>query len=323
VGVSGDTADLLVARGTADSNVMKKPSAHKLILTGLLVVLCSVCVAHGAQAAAPQPQNPQSGSIGLEGAVTGSPPTQAASITLPRDGATVTNLPVTITGLCPNGLLVKIFKNNVFSGSVQCNNGSFSIQIDLFGSTNEIVARVFDALDQQGPDSNIIKVTYPVGNFSILNRVSLTSSYAKRGANPGETLTWPITLSGGTGPYAVTVDWGDGKTADIISQAFAGNFDIKHAYDTPGVYNVIIRATDKNGDLAFLQVVGVGNGQLKQGEQTSTASTPGSQTKADNKPQVKYLWLPLLATLPLIIFAFWLGRRYELFTLRKRLERRE
>jgi hypothetical protein len=221
---------------------MKKPSTRKLILVGLLVVLWSLCLAQGTQAAAPQPQNPQNGSIGLEGAVTGSPPTQAASITLPRDGTTVTNLPVTVSGICPNGLLVKIFKNNVFSGSVQCNNGSFSIQIDLFGSTNEIVARVFDALDQQGPDSNIIKVTYPVGNFSILNRVSLTSSYAKRGSNPGETLTWPITLSGGTGPYAVTVDWGDGKTADIISQAFAGNFDIKHAYDTPGVYSVIIRA---------------------------------------------------------------------------------
>ena len=34
-------------------------------------------------------------------------------------------------------------------------------------------------------------------------------------------------------------------------------------------------------------------------------------------------YMPLLMTIPLIITSFWLGRRYELFTLRKRLERRE
>jgi hypothetical protein len=297
----------------------------RYILRGLMLLSVSLCfgVLSGQSSAATPPENPQGGSIGLEGSVEGVPPTQAASITFPRDGATITNLPVTITGICPTGLLVKIFKNNVFSGSVQCTNGSFSIQVDLFGGRNEIVARVYDALDQQGPDSNVVAVNFPLGEFSAISRVSLTSSFAKRGANPGQALTWPITLSGGTGPYAISVDWGDGKTPDIISQAFPGLFTIQHTYDTPGVYSVIIRATDKNGEIAFLQVVGVGNGALSQTNQDQTTTPQTTQTVTTFKQQLKIVWLPIALSLPLILAAFWLGRRYELFTLRKRLERRE
>jgi hypothetical protein len=117
----------------------------------------------------------ESGSVGLEGKINSEPPKTGATITLPRDGTTVTNLPTTISGLCPTGLLVKIYKNNVFAGSAQCNNGSFSIQIDLFSGRNELVARVYDSLDQAGPDSNTVVVTFPLNTAISANRVSLTS----------------------------------------------------------------------------------------------------------------------------------------------------
>lgn len=253
------------------------------------------------------------GSVGLEAKINSPPPTQAASITFPRDGTNIDNLPVTVTGICPKGTTVKIFKNNVFGGSADCPNGSFSIQIDLFSGRNELVARVYDSLDQQGPDSNIVVVNFPFSQFSGSNRISLTSAFAKKGANPGETLLWPIALSGGEGPYAITVDWGDGKTSDIISQSFAGVFNIKHVYDNAGTYTVIVRATDKNGDLAFLQLIGVGNGPLKQdanGDKNASVIT-----------KTKILWLPAVLAIPLIILAFIFGRRHELQALRKQLER--
>ncbi len=258
-------------------------------------------------------QTSKSGSIGIEGTIPSAPPKQAASITFPRDGATITTLPVTVTGICPSGTIVRIFKNNAFSGSAECKNGSFSVLIDLFTGANELVARVYDSLDQQGPDSNIVRVTYPVGEASSSNRISLTSNYAKRGANPKDLLTWPISLSGGEAPYAVTVDWGDGKTPDVISQAVPGVFDIKHAYDTAGTYVVIVRATDKNGDLAFLQLVAVSNGQV-----TDEAADGGGGVKGAEKTKV--LWLPVLFTVPFIGVSFWLGRRHELQTLRKKLD---
>lgn len=286
---------------------MKRP-LHVLFVTviaGFLLTSLGTSIVNAAT---------ESGSVGLEGRINSAPPTVPATISFPRDGAVVTDLPVNVTGICSDGLLVKLFKNNVFAGAAQCNNGSFSIQIDLFSGRNELVARVYDDLDQAGPDSNLVAVTFPSGGFNIGTKVSLTSSFAKKGANPGEKLIWPITLTGGSGPYAIGVDWGDGKSPDIISQAFPGTFNIEHIYDTPGVYNVIVRATDKDGGVAFLQLVGVANGPLSQSNQTGQGDqAPGSQT-------VKILWQPAAIAIPLIASTFWLGRRYELYTLRKRLE---
>ncbi len=282
---------------------------------GVILALCLATVLKSPVLHAAQ----EDGAVGLEGTINSAPPTTGATISFPRDGSTITNLPVTVTGICPNGLLVKIFKNNVFAGAAQCTNGSFSIQIDLFSGRNELVARVYDALDQAGPDSNTVTVTFPFTGSVAPNRISLTSPFAKRGANPGQQLSWPITLTGGNGPYAITVDWGDGKTADIISQAFPGTFNITHVYDTPGVYNVIIRATDKDGNLAFLQLVGVGNGPL--GQSNGTDQKGGDSSNVITRTRI--LWWPAAIAIPLIAASFWLGKRYELYVLRKRLERRE
>jgi hypothetical protein len=255
----------------------------------------------------------ESGSIGVEGRISSPPPTVGATITVPQDGQVFTALPVTVAGICPNGLLVKVFKNNVFAGSVQCSGGSFSIVIDLFSGLNELVARVYDDLDQAGPDSNLVRVTLNDGRPGAGSRVSLTSNFAKRGANPGQTLTWPIILAGGQGPYAITVDWGDGKPVDLFSREFPGTFDIEHIYDNPGIYNIVIKAVDQNGGVAYLQLVGVGNGPLSQ-------ESGGAGSGDGDAPQVKILWQPAAIMIPLIISTFWLGKRYELRVIRKRLE---
>lgn len=265
-------------------------------------------------------QTQESGSVGLEGRISSPPPTTPAVISFPTNGAVISNMPVTVTGICPVGLLVKLFKNDVFAGSQQCENGSFSIQIDLFSGRNELVARVYDDLDQAGPDSNIVVVTFPLTGFGQANRISLTSSFAKKGANPGQRLLWPITLTGGAGPYAITVDWGDGKTPDIISQEFPGTFNIEHVYDSPGIYNVIVRGTDRDGNVAFLQLVGVANGPLTQNAGGTAQDGDGT---GQTRETVKVLWQPAAISIPLILATFFLGRKYELFTLRKRLEARE
>lgn len=278
------------------------------ILTGVTLILG--LTSYGASIYAAE----ESGSIGIEGKISSPPPTQAATITLPRDGTTTTETPLTVTGLCSGDLLVKIFKNNVFAGSVQCKNGSYTIKIDLFGGRNELVARVFDDLNQKGPDSNKVIVNYPVSQSEAVSKVALSSSFAKRGADPGKTLTWPIILSGGFGPYAITVDWGDGKEADIISQQFAGTFNISHTYDSPGVYTVTVRATDKNKDIAFLQLVGVANGDASQQNENEGDSTASAAIKN------KVLWQPTLIAIPLVASAFWLGRKHEIQVLRKKLQ---
>ncbi len=267
-------------------------------------------------------QTSQSGSIGIEGTISSPPPTQGATISLPTNGQAFTTIPVNVSGLCPNDLLVKVFKNNVFAGAVQCTNGSYSIVIDLFPGTNELVARVYDALDQPGPDSNVVTVTFRDNRQGAASRVTLTSNYAKRGANPGEDLVWPIILSGGIGPYAISVDWGDGSTPDLISQEYPGVFNITHKYDSPGIYNMIIKATDKDGGTAYLQLVGIANGPLSQENGTGgSGSGSGGDGSDSGGTKTKILWQPAALTIPFVISTFWLGKKYELRVLRKKIER--
>lgn len=280
----------------------------------LLVILAVALILPASALAADQfPDQTVNGSVGLQGSITQNPPTQAATITTPANGAVFTNVPITVNGTCPKNVLVKIFSNNVFVGSVFCPNGSYSIQISLFSGRNDLVARVFDSLDQAGPDSNTVSVTFNDAQFAQFGtRVTLSSVYAVRGAPPNQDLTWPITLSGGVGPYAITVDWGDGSPPDLISQSVTGDLTLKHQYKVAGIYRVIIRATDKNGGTAFLQLVGQATG--------ATQSTAGKDT-ASQTVRVEILWIPLLAMLPLIVAAFWAGRRNELFSIRKQLEK--
>jgi hypothetical protein len=291
---------------------------HKLKQTVYTFIAVAICFALFTPFA--RAQTSESGSIGIEGTISAPPPTTGATISTPSNGQTFTDLPITVQGICPDGLLVKLFKNNVFTGSAQCTNGSYAIIIDLFTGQNELVARVFDDLDQPGPDSNIVTVTFSDPRQGATTRVSLTSNFAKRGANPGQTLSWPIILSGGTGPYAVSIDWGDGTPQELLSQAFPGSFDINHVYESPGVYNIIIKVVDANGGTAFLQLVGIANGPLSQ--DNGGVSEGGGGDDGQDQP-VKVLWQPAAILIPFIIATFWLGRKYQLKTIKTRIARGE
>ena len=292
-------------------------SYRRLLFSGVLVALIAVA---GSGVVRAQVENPQQDSVGIQGKIPSPPPTTGATISIPRNGQTFTDIPVTVSGICPDGLLVKIFKNNVFAGSVQCTGGSYSIIIDLFSGQNELIARVYDALDQPGPDSNKIIAIFVDNRVGARSRVTLTSNFAKRGANPGQELEWPIILSGGIGPYAISVDWGDGKTPDLISQEFPGTINIKHVYDSPGVYNIIVKATDRDGGVAYLQLVGIANGPLSQ-ENGGGAATSENIDASVTKTRI--IWQPAALAIPFVFSTFWLGKKYELRMLRNKIERGE
>jgi hypothetical protein len=285
---------------------------RRLEVAGLVVLALTTVGVGRVSAASPFPPESSSGSIGLQGEISTAPPSRGATIITPGNGAVFNSIPVTVSGLCPTGLLVKVFDNNVFVGSTVCSGGNYSVQVDLFNGQNQLVARVYDALDQAGPDSNIVTVTFNSAQFiQFGTQVTLTSIYAERGAQPQTELDWPVILSGGTGPYAISVDWGDGSPTDLLSQANPATLTLKHTYKTAGIYKVIIKATDKNGGEAFLQVVAVATGA------TQSNNKGGGNTAVI---EVKVLWWPAVAMVPLIFAAFWIGRRHELYTLRKQLE---
>lgn len=293
--------------------------ANRLALAALIGVFAFMAPASVYAQNAPPPENPQGGAIGMQGSISAPPPEQGATITVPANGSAFGETPITVSGICPDDeYIIKLFRNNIFSGSVQCEDGSYSIETDLFIGENELIARVFDALDQAGPDSNTINVTFEDDSAGVVDRPSLSSNFARRGANPGSTLFWPVILSGGQGPYAVSVDWGDGSSPDLFTQDIAGTFDIEHVYERPGVYNIVVKVTDANNNPAFLQLSGVANGPLSQ---TDVTGPDGGLEGGTG--QTRILWQPAAILVLFIISTFWLGKRYELKRLRDKIERGE
>jgi hypothetical protein len=286
-----------------------------IVLASVAAVLLS---AHGASADIFNPippPDPIPGSYGLEATKLQPPPTTSATISTPGNGASFTTSPITVSGLCTTGLFVQIYDNNVLVGAIECKNGSFSIQVSLFTGTNDLMAVQYDDLGQAGPDGNTVSVTYNNADFQAFGTlITLTSNYGRRAANPGDTLTWPLLLSGGTGPYAFSIDWGDGSKPQLKSQALAGEVEISHVYDQAGIYHVTIRVTDVNGVTAFLQIVAVANGKV---------TTVGSSDTGKKETIIvtKVVWLPAIITVLLLLPAYWLGRRSELVSLHKKLER--
>lgn len=286
---------------------------------GLLSVLSTAMIASTVNAQLnPLPTPPPApGAYGLEATKKQEPPTDGATVATPGGGTTTTTSPVTINGICPTGLLVQVLNNGVLVGAMMCENGSYSIEISLFAGINEIVVMVYDNLDQPGPPSNTITIMYNDTNFTAFGAlVTLTSSYGRRAAPAGTTLTWPLQLAGGTGPYAFSIDWGDGTKAELKSQSLAGVVDISHVYKSAGVYSVNIRVTDANGVSAFLRLVAVASGKVD-------ASTAASGNKDDKdggttvKPEI--LWVPTIVALSLLIPAFILGRRSQVISLRNKM----
>ncbi len=282
-----------------------------LILVGVLLLGSSLAT----QAAVPA-VNPQSGSVGLSGTVRGPAPSTAPVIVTPRTGTRTSTIPITVSGTCPVNTFVNITKNDVFGGVTICDaNGTFSLLIDLFDGSNVLVARVSDALGQFGPNSNAVNVFYDAPTLNLPGgttgrQLFLEVSTTVLGVDPGLEATRGAVIVGGVPPYAVSWDWGDGKTT-LVSQGIDGAVAGKHVYDRPGTYQVILRVTDAQGNGAFLQLITVVNGPVDKIGATKgdgLGALPGALLTA---------WPLYLLALAMVIF-FWLGERREISKLRSR-----
>jgi hypothetical protein len=279
-----------------------------LVSVGVVLAVCSV------SAASPPPQ---SDSIGLSGTMPAKPPATAAVITSPSGGAHFSTSPVTISGTCPPDTLVEIYKNNIFAGSVPCgDNGKFSIDVDLLIGQNVLIARVYDVLNQPGPDSNPITVYYdalPAQASSLAplyfggSQLLLNTDAVYRGIFPGQLLSMPLTILGGLPPYAVNIQWGDSSNT-VVPRNDNITFSVTHTYHKPGTFQITLQGSDAQGRVAFLTVAAIVNGQ-----------PPAATTsKGTNVPMNKLLALwPLYVSSTAVVFSFWLGERREKHLLEK------
>ncbi len=265
---------------------------------------------------------PASGSIGITGTVPGKPPTTAATITSPTDGQHSTTTPLAVSGTCPANTLVELFRDNIFAGSTVCDsNGKYSVTVDLLSGKNSFVARVYDALNQAGPDSSTVTVYFDFTTQAATNVTSFDAGAAPmvlvtdavyRGVFPQQTMTMPISILGGTPPYAVNVLWGDTKN-NLQSLADNQTFNMPHTYDKPGIYQVALQATDSKGRVAFLTVAAIVNGQPDTTASTAGAAGTGSSSNS-TATQLLALW-PLYTASVAMVVSFWLGEKREIRSL--------
>lgn len=276
----------------------------------LTIVLSVFILAFGAIA--------KSATITVTAAVTGPLPSAPAIITSPLDGATFSSPTITVDGTCSAGYVVKLFRNEVFSGSTLCTVGNtFTIQVTLTAGNNDLEAKIYNFIDQPGLPGNKIGVTYNVPATSTTTPAStpqakvapliLESTFQYQSALPGHEIIWPIKISGGTPPYAVSVEWNDGNV-DVYSQPTAGTFEIKHTYAQPGSYKgayfIKIRASDSQQRQALLQVVALIN--------TSTYISPINNTTWPSwfsglSRRLTVVW-PALGLAILMLISYIIGR---------------
>jgi hypothetical protein len=293
-----------------------RPHEHtSYVPLGILLLIVGVVLAAYSVSAASPP--PESGSVGLTGEMPGPPPSTAATISKPTDGQRFGTSPITVSGTCPKDTLVELFKNDIFAGSTFCSKtGTYTLDIDLLFGKNILIARVYDALNQSGPDSNAVTVFYDAlppesGPLSPLDFIGaqlvLNTDAVYRGVFPQKSLNVPISILGGTPPYALNVQWGD-STNKLVSRHDNIPFDVDHAYSKPGTYQIALQASDTVGRVAFLSVAAIVNGQPAAAPATASASPVN---------QLLLLW-PLYVSAIAAVVSFWLGERREKHVLSKR-----
>ena len=291
-----------------------RPHEHTsyLPLCALLLAVGLLLGVYTTYAASP---GPESGSIGLSGIVPGKPPATGATIDSPKSGARFSTTPVAVSGTCPKNTLVELFKNNIFAGSIPCTAaGTYSLEIDLLIGENILLARVYDDLNQAGPDSNKPTVFYDAlpaqaGPLTSLDfggaQMLLNTDAVFRGVFPHEEMTMPIDILGGTPPYALNFQWGD-STNKIVPRGNNQSFSVGHVYKKAGTYQISVQGSDANGRVAFMTVAAIVNGQ------PGIVSGSTAEPTISNTTMLRLLALwPLYASVVAIAISFWLGERRE------------
>jgi hypothetical protein len=279
--------------------------------------------------------NAHADDIVVKAIIKGKPITDPAVITSPAEGTHFIAVPITVDGTCPaNAAYVEIFRNGVMGGSAICSGTStFELQMDLFAGPNKLEAHVFNITDDEGPVSAPINVIYDVPPApsqpglqtsprpSSKNRspLQLKTAFIYKGYYVGQEVAWPLEISGGAAPYALSVDWGDGRTS-ILSRKDAGQFDINHTYNNPGGFNgsytIKVQASDGDGSYSYLEFFVIVNSRTSAGISNNIYSK-GPPTLGGLHEWVWLAWPVYLAVL-LMVVAYKLGEREEFLVLRKK-----
>jgi len=119
-----------------------------------------------------------------------------------------------------------------------------------------------------------------------------------------------VTLAGGTEPFTIHTDWGDGTTTTERRMDDAP-FTVSHSYSTPAEANkdfvVLVHATDAQGQSALMQLSVVVKGT---GLALVASSTTFDQLLNDMRHWIWVIW-PAYMIVVLMAIGYYLGEREE------------
>jgi hypothetical protein len=330
--------------------IRQRQPVHKRILLNPLSVITLLCVTVFVVA---WTYKATAASYNLTVEVPAAALTEPAVITSPVNGQTFSQTPINVSGTCPYDSYVTLHDNNLFSGVAWCSQtGNFQIQTSLFNGANDLTASDYNITNEEGPSTSSVTVNLEIPqNSSPTNTTNPTSATGSSGSSTTNSessntpplvlvtnytfqmyktnsmLTWQLKLTGGTPPYAVLVDWGNGKTTNYVIGT-GPTFVIHNTYTKQGYYVIKIYVTDAKANKRMLQLVALVNTPGPTGMFTTLGNAIAPPTAKSGISKLfsstkGWLWLawPSLIVVMLMLFSFWLGERQELRRLlaKKRL----
>ncbi len=185
-------------------------------------------------------------------------PITAPVITDPSSNRATSKATLVVSGTCPiitPKVIIVILDNGSEAGSAACDaNNNFQVSITLQPGANVLVARSFTITGDSGPDSTSVTVTYnppvpPPALGSSGNNVSpldLTIDESFMVFGREKDALWLGSIIGGTGPYQLRIDWGDGAQ-NTYTFATAGQHTTTHHYPVLKPYDTIFYLSDHSG----------------------------------------------------------------------------
>ncbi len=255
-------------------------------------------------------------------------PTAAAVIDPSFAGSTQTAEVVELFGTCQSvypSSIVSIWRDGQLLGSTNCQaNNTFRLNITLALGGNSLIARTSSISLIYGPDSQPVNVTYTPSTVPTIaspgptpatnnpSDLRITSNQPVAVMSESNTVTIEIKVDGGTSPYTITINWGDGST-ETQTVAGPGLYRFTHTYASPNIFRVLASVTDVLGATKVFQFI-----VTSTSPQAATAQKPTAETtpqSADSKGRNYFLllgtFIGLFVLLIIFLTSFWLGRRYE------------
>ena len=206
-------------------------------------------------------------------------PTGIPVFTAPNEGTITSDPTINFEGTCPiitPAVVIALYDGTSLIGSTICeNDGTFHVTATIQEGLRSIIARVITITDGAGQSSTPLHITYrpssvnspvvdpliPLGSPHVpspnpssseepLSPSALLDIVSERpfitfGAGQTARTEWRGSFIGGSSPYTVTIDWGDG-TRQVFDNVSSGPHAYPHTYSKHRSYGMSVTITDQN-----------------------------------------------------------------------------